>query len=290
MEPAQPSARSLETMSVEVDRGVARITFDHPPINLITFEMVGELDAVSREVEANDDVRAVVLQSANPDFFLAHFDIDGLDVVKAITEKPPEPTAFNALIDRFRMMPKATIAKVRGRARGAGSEILLGCDMRFAAPEAILGQPEIMLGFPPGGGAVTRLRRLTGRGRALEIMLSGQDYPAPLAAEYGWINRVVPDEELDDFVQGLAERIATYPAEGIRILKEAFTTIEETTTTDGLCEESLNMGRGLRTPEAERRSVRFIELGGQTEPIERDLGSIFEDLVAQPKASTERPS
>jgi enoyl-CoA hydratase/carnithine racemase len=273
--------KSFNTMNVRVQKGVAWITIDHPPINLVTFEMVGELDEVSRAVGANEDVRAVVLESANPDFFLAHFDIAGLEVAKAVTEKPAEPTAFNALIERFRTMPKATIAKLRGRARGAGSEILLGFDMRFAAPDAILGQPEIMLGFPPGGGAVTRLRRLTGRGRALEIMLSGQDYPAPVAAQYGWVNRVVADDELDDFVRLLAERIATYPPDGIGILKEAFTTIEETTTVDGLCEESRYFGRGLRTPEAERRSQRFVELGGQTEAVELDLAGIFEELAEQ---------
>jgi enoyl-CoA hydratase/carnithine racemase len=276
---AMQTEDSLKTMSLEIEKGVAWITINHPPINLVTFEMVGELDAVSRAVADDDSVRAVVLQSANPDFFLAHFDIAGLEVAKGVTEKPDEPTAFNALIERFRTMPKATIAKLRGRARGAGSEILLGFDMRFASNDAILGQPEIMLGFPPGGGAVTRLRRLTGRGRALEIMLSGQDYPGPLAAEYGWVNRAVPDDELDELVRSTAERIATYPSEGIQILKEAFMKTEETTTVDGLCEESLYFARGLRTSEAERRSKRFIELGGQTEEVERDLGGIFEGLA-----------
>jgi enoyl-CoA hydratase/carnithine racemase len=275
------TANSLETMSLQFAGGVAWITIDHPPINLITFQMVAELDAISRAVEEDENVRVVVLQSANPDFFLAHFDIAGLEVVKALREKPAEPTAFNALIERFRTMPKATIAKLRGRARGAGSEVALGLDMRFASNDAILGQPEIMLGFPPGGGAVTRLRRLTGRGRALEVMLSGQDYPAPLAEQYGWINRALPDDELDDFVASLAKRIATYSPHGIRIVKDAFTTIEETSTVDGLCEESLQMGRGLRTPEAERRSQRFVELGGQTEAVELELAGIYEDLREQ---------
>jgi enoyl-CoA hydratase/carnithine racemase len=270
---------AFETMNLQIDQGVAWITIDHPPINLVTFQMVGELDAISRAAEADDSVRVVVLQSANPDFFLAHFDVAGLEVAKAVTEKPAEPTAFNDLIERFRTMPKATIAKLRGRARGAGSEILLGFDMRFASEDSILGQPEIMLGFPPGGGAVTRLRRLTGRGRALEIMLSGQDYAGPLAAQYGWVNRAVPDQELDELVRSTAERIATYPPDGIRILKEAFMKTEETTTVDGLCEESVYFGRGLRTPEAERRSERFVELGGQTEAVERELAGIFKRLA-----------
>jgi enoyl-CoA hydratase/carnithine racemase len=278
---ASVAAAGLKTLSISAEGGVATIRIDHPPINLITFEMVRELGAAVEAVQADEDIRVLILESANPDFFLAHFDIGGLEVVKAITEKPAEPTAFNALIERFRTMPKATIAKLRGRTRGAGSEIVLGFDMRFASPQAILGQPEIMLGFPPGGGAVTRLRRLTGRGRALEIMLSGQDYPAPLAAEYGWINRVVSNDELDDFVRALAERIASYPPDGIRILKQAFTTIEETAIVDGLREESFYMGEGLRTSDAERRSRRFVELGGQTAAVERDLPAIFEDLARE---------
>jgi enoyl-CoA hydratase/carnithine racemase len=118
---AMQTEDSLKTMSLEIEKGVAWITINHPPINLVTFEMVGELDAVSRAVADDDSVRAVVLQSANPDFFLAHFDIAGLEVAKGVTEKPDEPTAFNALIERFRTMPKATIAKLRGRARGAGA-------------------------------------------------------------------------------------------------------------------------------------------------------------------------
>jgi len=155
-------------LSVRVDRGVAFVTIDHPPINLLDARLIQDLDRLGRGLEIDDAVRVVVVASANPDFFIAHADVTLIQ--RLPTSVPPRGTTlgpFHQMVDRFRTMPKATIGQIEGRARGGGSEFLLSLDMRFAAlGRAVLAQPEVALGIIPGGSGTQRLPRLVGRGRA----------------------------------------------------------------------------------------------------------------------------
>ena len=153
-------------LRVHVDQGVARVTMDHPPINLLDLTLILDLDRVGQELEADDDVRVVVLDSADPEFFAAHADVPLIDALPTDdTERHAELGLFVAVVDRFRRMPKATIAVIEGIARGGGSELALSFDLRFAAQgRAILAQPEVSIGIIPGGGGTQRLHRLVGRG------------------------------------------------------------------------------------------------------------------------------
>jgi enoyl-CoA hydratase/carnithine racemase len=273
-------------LRVAVDRGVAFVTIDHPPINLFDLALIGEMDRVGRELEADDDVRVVVLQSANPDFFIAHADVTLIQQLPATPGPKPRTLApFHQLVERFRTMPKATIGKIEGRARGGGSELLLSLDMRFGAiGRAVLAQPEVAIGIIPGGGGTQRLPRLVGRSRALEIILGCADFPAELAERYGYINRALPPEEITPFVERLAYRIASFPAAAIRLAKVAVDAAERTTEA-GLLEEAHCFDQALGTPAARERMARFMEAGGQTPDVERDLGTLIEHLRDAPGGS-----
>ncbi|MGH9008077.1 MAG: enoyl-CoA hydratase/isomerase family protein, partial [Acidimicrobiales bacterium] len=163
-----------QALRITVADGVARATIDHPPINLLDLTMILELDRLGREVEADGDVRVVVLDSADPDFFVAHADVGLIQSLPADdVGRRDELGGFHAIVDRFRTMPKATIVVVEGIARGGGSELALSFDMRFGAlGRAVVGQPEVSVSIIPGGSGTQHLHRLVGRGRALEIVLS----------------------------------------------------------------------------------------------------------------------
>jgi enoyl-CoA hydratase/carnithine racemase len=183
------------------------------------------------------------------------------------------------MVDRFRTMPKATIAKIEGRCRGGGSELVLSCDMRFAAlGKAIFGQPEVAVGIIPGGSGTQRLPRLMGRGRALEVILGCEDIPADLAERYGYVNRALPPEELTPFVERLAYRIASFPAEAIALAK-ASVEAAELPIMEGLLEEAHIFNQSVATPSAQKRMAKLIELGGQTPEAEKDMGDILERLA-----------
>ena len=194
----------------EVIPGYWRVTFSNPPLNLEDPDTILELQDLVGRIEADDTLRVVVLDSAHPDFFVNHYDVSRA----AETPVEPGPTGLPAFIDtttRLTNSPVVTIASIRGRTRGGGAELALACDMRFASSElAIFGQPEVGAGLLPGGGGIERLPLLVGRARALEIILGSDDFDAATAAAYGWINRALPDAELDDFVDTLARRIASF--------------------------------------------------------------------------------
>lgn len=192
--------------------GYWRATFNNPPINLVNPDTIRELDALVSRIEEDPTVRVVVFDSANSHFFLAHYD---MFVDKALTQSMvPGRSGMHPWLDvltRLSRVPAATIASIRGRARGAGSEFALACDIRFASREkAILGQFEVGIGAVPGGGPMARLPRLIGRGRALEVLLGADDFDGDLAERYGYVNRSVPDSELPDFVDAFARRIAGF--------------------------------------------------------------------------------
>ncbi len=262
-------------LKIRCERGVAWVTIDHPPINLLDLELIQELDRIGRDLEDDAEVRVAVFQSADPDFFIAHADVN---LILALPEQVPPPTTslglFHQMVERFRTMPKATIGKIEGRARGGGSEFLLSLDMRFAARgKAILSQPEVSVGIIPGGSGTQRLPRLVGRGRALEIILGCEDFPAELAERYGYVNRALASEELGPFVERLADRIASFPTEAIALAKQA-ATAAEAATVDGLLEEEHCFMRSVASKEARERMRLFLEMGGQTREVELALGDL----------------
>lgn len=194
-----------------------RVTFRHPPLNLVDHATLQELHDLTGEIEAAQDLKVVVFDSADPDFFLAHWDLASVAPARAAGAAAPSWIDISL---RLAQAPVVTIALVRGRARGIGSEIALGLDMRFASLErAIFGQPEVGVGLVPGGGGMERLALLAGRARALEIVLGAADFDAATAERYGWINRALPDAQLDDFVAGLARRLASFDKPALAAVK-----------------------------------------------------------------------
>ena len=209
---------------VPSDEGVLSVVIDAPPMNLIGPELVRDLVGVLGALESGQETRVVVLESADPDYFVPHVDLTKVAEYTAEAAKAggPGDASLGMLWHKLSELPAVTIAKIRGRARGAGSELALACDMRFAAREnAILGQIEVGAGATPGAGGVQHLARLLGRGRAMEAILGADDFSAEQAERYGWINRAVPDADLDAFVARLARRIASFPADAVRTAKRA---------------------------------------------------------------------
>ncbi|MFM0165785.1 enoyl-CoA hydratase/isomerase family protein [Paraburkholderia sediminicola] len=261
--------QDFTTLRVAVVAGVARVTFDHGPINLMDMAMLADLDRAGRMLEADPAVKVVILQSANPDFFIAHGD------VSVIPHLPAEPAPreqklgdVHAIVDRFRTMPKATIAKIEGRCRGGGSELALACDMRFAAiGRAFLSQPEVGVGIIPGAGGSARLPRLVGRGRALEIILGCADFNAETAERYGWVNRALPATEIDYFVNALAIRIAGFPAATLAQAKYMVDATDPKIADDLALEERLFL-QSAQTSGARTRIGAAMGAGMQTRGME----------------------
>ncbi len=212
-EPANPRQIRLERLSPSY----WRVTFDHPPLNIFGPETIPQLEEIIKLLELDPGVKVVVFDSAVEGFFLTHYDF--LAKPEDSTALPPGATGLQPLPDmlaRLSRAPVVSIASIRGRATGVGSELALACDMRFASREkAILSQWEVGAGLVPGGGPMARLPRLIGRGRALEVLLSADDVGGDLAELYGYVNRSLPDSDLDSFVDALAMRIASFDKQAI---------------------------------------------------------------------------
>jgi enoyl-CoA hydratase/carnithine racemase len=194
-----------------------RITINRPPLNIFGPDTIPQLNEVITAIETDEQVKVVVFESAIEGFFLTHYDF--LAKIEETTSLPPGPIGLQPLPDmlvRLSRAPVASIALIRGRATGVGSELALACDMRFASREkAILSHFEVGAGIVPGGGPMARLPRLMGRGRALEVFLGADDIPGDLAEKYGYVNRSLPDAALDEFVEELAKRIASFDKRAI---------------------------------------------------------------------------
>jgi enoyl-CoA hydratase/carnithine racemase len=275
-------ATEYERLRLRVEGGVAFATIASPPLNVMTLGLFGDLARFSEEAAADDAVRAVVLRSDDPDFWIAHFDVEAIlqfpiDAPAARADRV-EANPFHAMCERFRRMPKAVIAEIGGRVGGGGSELAMSCDMRFGARgRTVVNQPEVALGILPGGTGTQRLPRLVGRGRALEVILGCEDVDADTAEHWGWLNRALPPAELRPFVERLARRIASFPPPAVAAAKRAVLAAEPDWT-QGLLDESFAFQQLLRTPDAQRGMRRFLERGGQTRDGERRLGALCAEL------------
>ncbi len=257
------------------DEGVLSVVIDAPPMNLIGPELVRDLVTLVGELESDDGIRVMVLESANSEYFVPHVDLTKVAEYTAEAAKAggPEDASLGMLWHKLSELPVVTIAKLRGRARGAGSELALACDMRFAAREnAILGQPEVGFGTSPGAGGVQHLGRLLGRGRAMEAILGVADFDADEAERYGWVNRALPDAELDAFVARLARRIASFPAEAVRSTKRVLNdlTLPEA---DAIRADARRFHQLVGSDTVKARTATLFAEGLQTPgPLELDLG------------------
>jgi enoyl-CoA hydratase/carnithine racemase len=264
-----------ELLDIEVKGGVAVAVVDAPPINVMTLGLFGELARFGHQVGDDAAVRVVVLKSANPDFFIAHFDVTAIldfPIDSAAQRSPDNP--FHQMCERFRTMPKVSIAQIEGRVGGGGCELIQAFDMRFGAlGRAVVNQMEVPIGILPGGGGTQRLPRLVGRGRALEIILGGEDLDAETAEKWGLLNRAFAPDEIATFVEALSQRIASFPAEAIELAKQSVNAAE-LPLAEGLVEEAYLFQCSLRNESAQRNMRRFLELGGQTREGELAVGEL----------------
>ena len=268
-------------VEIAIDRGVARVTFSNDPINLLDIGVLRELAPALRKLATDDDVRAVVLRSANPEWFIAHFDVAEILDQPWEAPAPTDVSGFQRMTEVLRTMPKPTIADIRGRVGGGGSEIALSCDMRFATPDAVFNQPEVALGILPGGSGTVRLPRLVGRGRALETILGCDDVDAATAERWGWINRMLPTDEIGEFVDGLAHRIASFPPAAVAAAKRSVIEAEQAVV-DHLRSETAAFDDLASQPESQAAMRAFLSGGGQTPEGERRLGALLGDLGSPP--------
>jgi enoyl-CoA hydratase/carnithine racemase len=257
-----------------------RIVFDYPPFNIVDATLYQALQGLLARMDASPSLRVVVFESANPEFFLAHFDLTGNtgNITTAVG-----PSGLPILTDTFVRItrsPVASVAKIRGCVRGVSSEFVLACDMRFASRENTwLGQPEVGVGVHPGGGGTERLPPLVGRGRALEIVLGANDFDGDTAAQYGYVNRALPDAELDGFVDALARRIASFDERAIAAAKRLVNQVS-LPSADNLLSALNSFQTALTWPETLHRVEALLKQGLQQDrDFERQWPAMLDSLV-----------
>ncbi|WP_083652278.1 enoyl-CoA hydratase/isomerase family protein [Bacillus sp. MRMR6] len=233
--------QEYQTLKIKINSGIAFVTNDHPPINLFDSVLFNDLSRFYKEVKDDYSIKVIAFNSADPDFFIPHYDVE--DILKLSEQHTTVPrngaklTSFNILFENYRKLSKVTMVRIDGRVGGGGNEFILALDMRFATiGKAYFIQPEVGLGVIPGAGGTQYLPRLMGRSRALEVILGYQDIDALTAEKYGMVNRALPEAEMDFFFEELAIRIASFPQEALQLAKEA---VDKANTHifDGLLEE-----------------------------------------------------
>ena len=271
----------FQLLAVEVTSRVATVTIDNPPINIITLALYAELTQLVEELQRDPDLSAVVFKSANPDFFLAHFDVEAIlqFPTEGDAERSSEPNPFHLMCERLRTMNKVTIAQIEGRVGGGGSELVASMDMRFGViGKTIVNQMEVPLGILPGGSGTQRLPRLVGRGRAMEIVLGGEDLDAETAERWGYLNRIYAAADIDQAVSDLAQRIGRFPQPAVRLAK-ASVNAAELPLAQGLSEEAYLFVRTIRTAEAQTAMTKFMAMGGQTREGEMRVADLVDEVT-----------
>jgi enoyl-CoA hydratase/carnithine racemase len=269
---------TFETLKVRREGAVVFAEISAPPMNLLGPELVRDLVSFIQRAEADDAIAVLVFASADPDYFIAHVDVTRAKEYRQKAAKLTGQPSIGLLFRHLSASRLVTIAQIEGRARGAGSEFVLACDMSFAALEtAIFAQLESGLGLFPGAGGIQHLVRLMGRVRALEVILSADDYDAALAERYGWINRAMPARTLGGFVSSLAHRIAGFPAAARVVVKERVNAIGLATVEDFRRDSDLFLD-GFSNPETLDRMRAAIEHGLQTRDGELALSRMLDGL------------
>ncbi len=261
------------------------VTIDAPPMNVMVVELFAEFDQLSVALESDADSvdasQVVVFRSADPDFFIAHFDVNPLIAMAGRprqTEQAEALGSFHAMCERYRTMPVVSIADIRGRIGGGGAELAASFDMRFGAESVmVLNQMEVPLGILPGGSGTQRLPHLVGRGRAMEIVVGGVDIDAETLAAWGWLNRSLAAADLGRYVDDLADRIAAFDPVAVRSAK-ASVLAALPDPTPGLLAEADLFATTLHRPEAAAAMKKFLSSGGQTREGEQHMVSITEGL------------
>lgn len=269
----------FETLTVRQEGAVLFAEIAAPPMNLLGPELVRDLVSFIQKAETDAAIQVLVFKSADPDYFISHVDVTRIKENREAAAKLTGDASLGQLFRHLSASHLVTIAQIEGRVRGVGSEFMLACDMRFAAREsAIFGQFEPAFGVIPGAGAAQHLARLMGRARALEVMLSAEDYNVEMAERYGWINRALPASELGNFVSSLAHRIASFPAAGRRVVKERVNAIGLPPVEDIRRDSDLFI-EDVRSPEFQDRMQAAMESGFQTRAAEMNLAQMLGDLT-----------
>jgi enoyl-CoA hydratase/carnithine racemase len=265
---------------IEVKNSIAWVTIDNPPVNLINMAFLEDMERFFNQVKTDDEVKVIVFQSADPEIFISHFD------VTALTDFPetPGPVAtelqgWKKYFMEFRTLPKVTIAKIEGIVGGGGNEFCLSLDMRFGAiGKAVFSQTEAAVGIIAGGGGTHWLTRLMGRSRALEAMLGLMPFSAEMAERYGWINRALPADKIDQFVEVLANSIAYVSAETIALVKRSVVVAEEMSRKEGLLEEGHLFAIAAASMDSKGRMNQALDAGLQSREAELGPKRRLEDL------------
>jgi len=269
----------LDTLRIKNEGAVLFVEIDAPPMNLNGPELIRDLVSLIQQAEADKSIQVIVFKSADPEYFISHVDVTKIKENREAAMKLNGEASIGLLYHYMSRSRLVTIAQIEGRVRGVGSEFVLACDMRFAALEsAIFGQFEPSFGVIPGAGGAQHLTRLLGRSRALEVMLSADDYNAELAEKYGWVNRALPARELDGFVSALALRIAKFPAAGRAVVKKRVNAIALPPEEDIRIDSKLFL-EGASTKEFQEITTAAFKYGFQTREGELKLGQMMGDVA-----------
>jgi enoyl-CoA hydratase/carnithine racemase len=277
---------NFQTLTLRETGAVLEITLQNPPINLMSAKMVEELFQLTGYLINNRDIRVVVIDSADPDFFVAHFDLEDLESSASDPSKAsryPDINVLQSLGLAWQNLPQVKIAKVNGRCRGGGFEFILALDMRFASASSLFCFPEASAGFLASGGGTTRVALAAGPARGLEVLLSARDFTAAEAERYGLINRCLPDGELDAYVADLVERVARRSPEVVgmhrAVFGQAFSPIVEPLFA-AMAAENDGMRVGLAGAEMHAAMAGHLKLG-QTREVELDLPASMATLTVK---------
>ena len=273
---------TYNTLQVQISGSLANVIIDNPPVNVITAELFADLVSLFQELSVDPDLTVVVIKSKNPDFFLAHLDVEIL-LAQADGERGDSESmleSYHLMLKNIREMDKVIIGQIEGRIGGGGSELAMHFDMRFGVTgKTKINQMEVALGILPGGSGTQMLPRLVGRGRAMEVILAGDDIDAETAERWGLLNRIFAEDEIDAWVAKLAARIASMPATAIRAAKKSINCSSKPLEA-GLKDEGELFIDLLFTAEAKQQMTKFMDQGGQTPQGELRIAELAQEICS----------